>query len=136
LSAYTVVNSQVVPADGNLPRMTEPQPAPAQVLLVLVTVPDAETGARIGRALVEEQLAACVNVIPGLRSIYRWQGQMQDDSEALCLIKTRHELYDRLRARVEALHPYQVPEVIGVVPTAGNAPYLRWIWEATGPEPA
>jgi periplasmic divalent cation tolerance protein len=116
--------------------MTETQPAPDQILLVLVTVPDAETGVRIGRILVEEHLAACVNLVPGLRSIYRWQGQLQDDNEALCLIKSRSTLYDRLRQRVEELHPYQVPEVIGVVPDAGNSPYLRWIWEATGPAPA
>jgi periplasmic divalent cation tolerance protein len=113
--------------------MTEPQPAAADVLLVLVTVPDAETGVRIGHALVEEHLAACVNLVPGLRSIYRWQGQLQDESEALCLIKTRRALYDRLRQRVEELHPYQVPEIIGLQPDAGNGPYLSWIWEATGP---
>jgi periplasmic divalent cation tolerance protein len=111
--------------------MTDSDPGVDDVVLVLVTVPDAETGARIGRTLIEEKLAACVNLVPGLRSIYRWQGVIQDDAEALCLIKTRRPLYDRLRERVERLHPYEVPEIIGVGPVCGNGPYLRWIWDST-----
>jgi periplasmic divalent cation tolerance protein len=111
--------------------MTDSDPGVDDVLLVLVTVPDAETGARIGRALVEGGLAACVNLVPGMRSIYRWQEVVQDEAETLCLIKTRRRLYDRLRERVESLHPYEVPEIIGVAPACGNAPYLRWIWDST-----
>jgi periplasmic divalent cation tolerance protein len=111
--------------------MTETEPAAGDVLLVLVTVPDVDTGARIGRILVEERLAACVNLLPGVRSIYRWQEAVQDEAETLCLIKTRRSLYDRLRQRVEGLHPYQVPEIIGVAPACGNAPYFRWIWGST-----
>ena len=131
LSAPIDVNSQLWRGASKLPRMTEPQPSADDVLLVLVTVPDLETGARIGRSLVEERLAACVNLIPGLRSIYRWQDKVQDESEALCLIKARRAGYDRLRDRIESLHPYEVPEIIAVAPTRGNAPYLRWIWDAT-----
>jgi periplasmic divalent cation tolerance protein len=115
--------------------MTETEPAADDVLLVLVTVPDMDTGARIGRLLVEERLAACVNLMPGLRSIYRWKDSLQDDAEALCLLKTRRPLYDRLRERVESLHPYEVPEIIAVAPACGNAPYLRWIWASTESPP-
>ncbi len=100
--------------------------APEELIIVLMTVPDAETGARIGRAVVEEALAACVNVIPGLRSIYRWEGAVQEDAEALCLLKTRRALYPPLRARLEVLHPYEVPEIIGVAAAEGNGPYLAW----------
>src|SRR6185369_16297782 len=100
-------------------------PAPAEALVLFMTVPDADTGARIGRALVEEGLAACVNVVPGLRSIYTWQGKICDEAEALCLIKTRRSAYERLRERVGTLHPYEVAELLGVAPDEGNAPYLR-----------
>src|SRR5205814_1937455 len=102
-------------------------PDPGDALIVLVTVPDADTGARLGRTLVEERLAACVNVVPGLRSIYAWQGKICDEAEALCLVKTRRALYPALRDRVAALHPYEVPEIIGLRPAEGNAPYLSWI---------
>jgi periplasmic divalent cation tolerance protein len=105
--------------------------AASDALVVFMTVPDAETGARIGRTLVEEQLAACVNVLPAIRSLYLWQGKLCDETEALCLIKTRRVLYDRLRERIAALHPYQVPEILGLAPDAGNEPYLRWIEQAT-----
>jgi periplasmic divalent cation tolerance protein len=106
-------------------------PAPAEFLVVLVTVPDAETGARIARALVEERLAACVNVIPGVRSIYAWEGKINDDGECLCVVKTRRALYEALRARVAALHPYEVPEVIAVALAAGNDAYLSWLAAST-----
>jgi periplasmic divalent cation tolerance protein len=106
-----------------------PVPRPSDALIVFMTVPDADAGAAIGRVLVEEKLAACVNVLPGIRSIYRWQGQISDEGEALCLIKTRAALYDRLRERATALHPYQVPELLAVSPSDGNEPYLRWIGE-------
>jgi periplasmic divalent cation tolerance protein len=105
---------------------------PSDALLVLVTAPDTETAARIGRTLVDEGLAACVNVLPDVRSIYRWQGAVHDEPEVLCLIKSRRELYPALRDRVTALHPYQLPEILGLSPSEGNAPYLRWILETTG----
>jgi periplasmic divalent cation tolerance protein len=96
-------------------------------LVVLVTAPDPEKAAQIARALVEERLAACGNVVPGLRSIYRWEGKVQDDREALLLLKTTRARFEALRARVLALHPYQVPEVIALAVEAGSAPYLAWI---------
>jgi periplasmic divalent cation tolerance protein len=96
-------------------------------LVVLVTAPTAEKAAEIARALVEERLAACGNVVPGLRSIYRWEGKVQDDAEALLVLKTARDRFDALRARVLALHPYDVPEVIALPIEAGSAPYLAWI---------
>lgn len=103
--------------------------------MVLVTVPDTETAARIGRCLVEERLAACVNMIPGLRSLYVFDGKACDDAEVLCVIKTRRALYPALRDRVTALHPYKVPEIIGLPVVEGNASYLSWLAEATDPHP-
>ena len=109
--------------------MTAPAP---DALVVLVTAPSADEAARIARALVEEGLAACGNVVPGLRSIYRWEGKVQDDAEALLLLKTTRARFDALRARVLALHPYQVPEVLALPVEAGSAAYLAWIAESVG----
>lgn len=96
-------------------------------LVVLVTTPDAAKAAEIARILVEERLAACGNVVPGLRSVYRWEGRLHDEGEALLLLKTTRARFEALRARVVALHPYQVPEVIGLAVEVGDAPYLGWI---------
>jgi len=96
-------------------------------LVVLVTAPDAERAAAIARALVEERLAACGNVLPAIRSIYRWEGKLQDDAEALLVLKTTRARFPALRDRVLALHPYEVPEVIALPVEAGSAAYLGWI---------
>jgi periplasmic divalent cation tolerance protein len=96
-------------------------------LVVLVTTPTPERAAEIARALVEERLAACGNVVPAIRSIYRWEGKVQDEQEALLVLKTTRARFEALRARVVALHPYQVPEVIALGVEAGHAPYLAWI---------
>jgi periplasmic divalent cation tolerance protein len=96
-------------------------------LVVLMTAPSAEVAAEIARPLVGEGLAACVNVVPGVRSIYRWNGEVCDDAEVLCVIKTRAERFEALRARILALHPYEVAEVIALPIVAGNEPYLAWI---------
>lgn len=101
------------------------------VLVILVTVPDPEKAAEIARALVEERLAACGNVLPGARSIYRWEGKIQDEREALLLLKTSRARFEALRARLVALHPYQVPEILAVPVEAGSAPYLAWIARET-----
>jgi periplasmic divalent cation tolerance protein len=100
-------------------------------LVVLVTAPGAEEAARIARALVEERLAACGNVVPGLRSIYRWQGAVHEDAEALLVLKTTRDRFEALRARVLALHPYEVPEVVALPVEAGSASYLEWIVRET-----
>ncbi|MGN6313040.1 MAG: divalent-cation tolerance protein CutA [Rhodanobacteraceae bacterium] len=107
--------------------MAEPRP-----LLILCTCPDSESAGRIARVLVEERLAACVNRMPGLTSVYRWQGEIHEDSEVLLLIKTRRELFEALRARLVALHPYEVPEVIAMEIAAGHTPYLEWLRSETG----
>ena len=101
------------------------------VRVVLVTCSHPEAAATLARTLVEEGLAACGNVLPGLRSIYRWQGQVQDETEALLLLKTTAARFEALRERVVALHPYEVPEVIALAVDAGHAPYLAWV--AGGP---
>ena len=101
------------------------------VILVLMTAPSMEKAAELGRTLVEEQLAACANLVPGLRSIYRWEGKVCDEPEVLMLLKTRAELFEPLRARVAALHPYQVPEVLRLGVEAGHLPYLDWVREST-----
>jgi periplasmic divalent cation tolerance protein len=101
-------------------------------LVVLVTVPDPGTGAELARALVEERLAACGNVLPGLRSIYRWEGQLHDEAEALLVLKTTRARFEALREAVLRMHPYQVPEVIALPVEAGSAPYLAWLAAQVG----
>ncbi len=101
--------------------------AMTEALVVLVTTPTPERAAEIARALVEERLAACGNVVPGLRSIYRWEGKIADEAEALLVLKTTRVRFEALRERVLELHPYQVPEVIALPIEAGSAPYLAWI---------
>jgi len=101
----------------------------SEVRVVLVTAPDAEEGARIGRRLVEERLAACVNVVPGLRSLYLWEGRVEDDAEVLLVVKTRAERLDALALRVRDLHPYDVPEVVALPVVGGSAEYLAWVRE-------
>jgi periplasmic divalent cation tolerance protein len=100
-------------------------------LVILVTAPGAAEAAALARALVEERLAACGNVVPGLRSIYRWEGKVQEDTEALLVLKTTRARFEALRERILALHPYQVPEVLALPVEAGSAPYLAWIAGAT-----
>lgn len=85
----------------------------------------------MARALVEDSLAACVNVAPGLRSIYRWNGSLQSDEEVLMLIKTTGGRFPALRERLVAMHPYEVPEVVALPIVDGHDAYLRWIESAT-----
>ena len=108
--------------------------SPPEVVVVLSTVPADERGPALARALVDERLAACVNLVPGLRSIYRWQGALHDDSETLAIIKTTRARLPALLARLPALHPYQVPEVLAVPVVGGHLPYLAWVGsEVAGP---
>ena len=102
-------------------------------LLVLSTVARAEDGERIARALVERGLAACVNVLPGLVSIYRWKGAVEREEERLLVIKTRRDTFAALRDALVALHPYEVPEVIALPIVDGHAPYLAWLDENSRP---
>ena len=100
-------------------------------LIVFVTTPTVEDGRKIARILVNKKLAACVNILPWITSIYTWEGEICDDGEILLIIKTRADLFDRLSATVDKEHPYEVPEVIAIPLTAGAADYLHWIDEAT-----
>jgi len=96
-------------------------------LLVFTTLPGADKAAELAKVLVEERLAACANLLPAIRSIYRWQGKLQDENEVLVLLKTRAEHLERLKLRILELHPYEVPEVLGVRVEAGYQPYLDWL---------
>ncbi|MBK1827248.1 divalent-cation tolerance protein CutA [Haloferula rosea] len=98
-----------------------------EVLVVLCSFPSEKEARQIGAALVEKQAAACVNVIPGATSIYRWEGKIHEDSEALGVIKTTRAAYDRLEAMILELHPYEVPEVIALPVGAGSEGYLGWV---------
>jgi periplasmic divalent cation tolerance protein len=100
--------------------------------VVLVTVPSREEGERIAEAIVGEGLAACVNIVGPIRSIYRWQGKLCRDDEHLLIVKTRRDRYGELEARILDLHPYEVPEVISLAIQEGAAPYLSWIYDQTG----
>jgi len=99
----------------------------SKTVVVLITAPDVEHAARIGRQLVDEGLAACVNLVPQIRSIYRWEGRVEEGAECLMLAKTREGAFEALRARVAALHPYQCPEIVAVPVAAGHPPYLAWL---------
>lgn len=108
-----------------------PDTPAAPIVVVLSTFPTPDKAAEIARILVEEQLCACVNLVPQVRSIYRWQGAVSDETETLAIIKTTQERYDALAARLIALHPYEVPEMIAVPLVGGHAPYLAWVANET-----
>ncbi len=95
--------------------------------IVLNTCPDAESAQCIAAALVDKDLAACVNIVPGLRSIYRWKGKRESADELLLIIKSRVADYAKLEALIRELHPYELPEIIAVPIHAGLAAYLQWI---------
>ena len=102
--------------------MTEPA-----ATVVLVTAPTQELAEQITTMIVQERLAACGNIVPGITSIYRWQDEVQHDTEVLIVFKTVNETVQRLAERVKELHPYEVPEVIALPVTAGSAAYLKWV---------
>ncbi|MCB9563287.1 MAG: divalent-cation tolerance protein CutA [Kofleriaceae bacterium] len=100
------------------------------VLVVLCTLPAGDAAADIARAVVEERLAACVNLVPGVRSIYSWEGQLQDDAEQLAILKTTIDRFEELRARLLALHPASVPEILALPVQDGHLAYLGWVRDA------
>lgn len=100
--------------------------------VVMVTVAGEAQGAAIARALVAERLAACVNLVGPIRSIYRWRDAIEDEHEYLLLIKTSARSYRRLERRVRQLHSYEVPEVMALKPSEASRPYLDWILSAAG----
>ncbi len=100
-------------------------------MVVLVTASSEEEAARIARVLVDDRLAACVNILPGIRSIYFWDNKVQDERESLMICKTRQPLFEKVMKRVKELHSYTVPEIIALPIAAGSAEYLRWVQETT-----
>ncbi len=102
-----------------------------EMMLVLVTVGKIDNAEQIAGALVEEHLAACVNIVPGIRSVYRWEGKVTGDNELLMLIKTTSDRFDELKERVLSLHAYDLPEIIGFRISKGLDAYLNWIGEET-----
>jgi periplasmic divalent cation tolerance protein len=99
--------------------------------VVLVTASTEEEAVQIARALVESRLAGCVNIIQGVRSIYRWQGKVEDKAEVLMIMKTKRGLFDELTRRVKELHSYTVPEIISLPITEGSEEYIEWLDGAT-----
>ena len=99
----------------------------AELQIVLCTAPDPETAEMIADALVTEQLAACVNILPGVTSVYRWQGAIEHSEELLLIIKTRKAVWPMLEAQIQALHPYELPEIVAVPITNGEADYIQWL---------
>jgi periplasmic divalent cation tolerance protein len=100
-------------------------------IIVFCTVPTHEIGMKIANDLVSGKYAACVNIIAGLTSIYRWKGDICNDSELLLIIKSRKSLFDEISSRIKALHPYEVPEIIYYSITGGSEPYLQWLSDST-----
>lgn len=103
-----------------------------EYIVVLITTSSSEEAEKIGRALVEGRLAACVNTIPEIKSFFTWQGKLEEEREALMIVKTKASLFPSLVERVKALHSYTLPEVIALPIQMGSESYLRWIDEVTG----
>lgn len=101
-------------------------------LVAYVTAPDMDCARTIASALVDERHAACVNIVPHVESVYRWQGNIETDSEALLIIKTRANCMEGLKNCLQQLHPDEVPECIALPITQGSRPYLSWLAEQTG----
>jgi len=99
-------------------------------IVVLSTCASSEEAERIARTLVEKKLAACVNILPAVRSIYRWKGAIEDDQETLLLIKTSRALFGDLRVEIQKLHSYEVPEAIAIPIVDGLERYLTWMADA------
>ncbi len=100
-------------------------------IVVFITASSEEEAARIAHVLVEVRLAACVNIVKGVRSIYRWQGKIEDEAEVLMIAKTRGELFEALSEKIGELHSYTVPEIIAFTIVSGSRKYLEWLREAT-----
>ena len=103
-------------------------------IAIFVTADDVELARRIAEELVEHRLVACVNIVPGIESIYRWQGAIQRDREVLMIMKTSGHRFAEVEAKVKELHTYQVPEVIAVPIDRGSQEYLNWLQESVAKE--
>lgn len=103
------------------------------IVLVLSTAPDADTAQSLAETLVNEGLAACVNIIPGVQSVYRWQGAVEHAAELILLLKTTQSSYAALETRLRQLHPYELPEILNLGSPDGLPAYLAWIAANSGP---
>jgi len=103
----------------------------AEFVVLFVTCGSEEEALKVARALVEERLAACANLVSPIRSIYRWGGKVWDEKEWLLIIKTQRSRFEKLEKRVRSLHSYTTPEIIALPIVEGSSPYLRWIEEMT-----
>jgi len=102
--------------------------------VVFVTVGSEEEGKKVASAVVEEKLSACANMIGPIRSLYWWDGKVQDDPEMLLVMKTKKDTFKKLESRIKEVHSYDVPEIIALPIDAGHAPYLDWIGESVKPD--
>lgn len=100
-------------------------------IVVLITASNEEEAVIIAKGLVEDRLAACVNIVPGVRSVYRWEGKVHDDPECLLVAKTAAANFEMLEGRVKSLHSYEVPEIIALPIVKGYEPYMSWLMEST-----
>ncbi len=105
------------------------------VMFVYVTAADADEAKKIGRQLVEEQLAACANILPGATSIFRWQGKVEEAGEAVMILKTTEQKLERLIERAKALHSYECPCIEALPVVEGNRDFLEWVVRETGGDP-
>ncbi|HDN80033.1 MAG: divalent-cation tolerance protein CutA [Chloroflexi bacterium] len=105
--------------------------AKGKIYVVLITTSSKEEAFKISRTLVEERLAACANIMPKITSVYRWQGKVEEAPEALIIVKTTSNAFERLVSRVRELHSYTVPEIIALPVEAGYRDYLNWVVEST-----
>jgi len=101
-------------------------------IVVFITAPNEDEAAKISKTLVEARLAGCVNIIKNIRSIYNWQGKIEDEKEVLMILKTQKTLFDSLMKKVKELHSYTVPEIIALPIVDGSVEYLKWLREVTG----
>jgi len=103
----------------------------AEAILVLITCATPQEAERIARELVEQRLAACVNIVPHVRSVFSWENALSEEEEVLLVVKTRRSRFRQLAVSVKTLHSYRVPEIIALPIVEGSAPYLKWIDDVT-----
>ncbi len=104
---------------------------PEEMIMVVSNMPNVDVAQKIARQLVETQLAACVNILPGVHSVYRWEGAVEEADEVTVLIKTRRIRYAMVEAAIQALHPYDVPEILALPIASGLPAYLNWMLACT-----
>lgn len=105
-----------------------------EFIVIYCTVPNKKEGKEIAKALVEKKLAACVNIVDKIESIFSWDGELCEEHEALMIIKTKQILFDKVNALIQGLHSYNVPEVIALPMVEADGNYLKWIEHETRPE--